>query len=88
MSARTNAKIARPGRRKSLIGTVKHSGYELVRKRKPTRKLATMRDYAKIDFKPWKPDESGQLVPSAKTMYSLGVTARLAFATVLRTATS
>lgn len=74
--------------RKSRVSTVKDSGYELVRRSKPTGKLATMRDYAKIDWKPWVREPGmgpTELVPSADVMQSLGVTGRLAYSIMLRT---
>jgi hypothetical protein len=47
-------------------------------------KPATMRDYAKVDFKAWKNPE-GKLIPSDKTLARFGIPARLAYATMLRT---
>ena len=48
----------------SAVSSVQMTGLELVRKRKPRGKLATMRDYSKIDFKPWTraPDMHPQMV--------------------------
>jgi hypothetical protein len=46
---------------KSAVQSVRRSGLELVPRRKRTGKLATERDFAKLDWKPWKhlrPSES------------------------------
>jgi hypothetical protein len=51
-----NAKPVAP--RRSAVSDVLLSGYDLKKRRKPTGKLATMRDYAKMDWKPW-PCEPG-----------------------------
>jgi hypothetical protein len=47
MHAQTNGKV-------SDGSQVPKTGYELIRSRKRKGKLATMADYAKIDFQPWK----------------------------------
>jgi hypothetical protein len=56
--------------------------------KKLTGKLATMRDYAAIDWKPWKRTEGmrpTELCPSAQTMATLGISARVAFGIMLKT---
>jgi hypothetical protein len=57
--------------------------------RRGKNRVASDRDYAKLDWKPWErtadmqPDE---LRPSGKAMHALGVTARYAYAVMLRSA--
>jgi hypothetical protein len=72
---------------KSKVSAVRHSGLELVPRAKPKGKLATARDVAKLDWSPWKRDpemNSGEMFPSRKTTDDLGVTARIAYAIMLR----
>jgi hypothetical protein len=50
-------------------------------------KPATLDDYAKIDFKPWKNSpgmRKGELFPSNEFLANLGVSCRLAYAIMLR----
>jgi hypothetical protein len=74
--------------RPSAIKSVKHSGLELVRRRKVKGKLATARDYAKAaHWKPWTRDpdmEPGELFPSQEITHDLGIGARLAYAIMLK----
>jgi hypothetical protein len=70
----------------SAVSKVKQSGFELVPKRKPRGNLATERDYAKIDWKPWKREKGmkkGELLPNAGSFERCYVPARFAFATML-----
>src|SRR5687768_6008730 len=72
----------------SLVSEVKRTGLELVRKRKPRGKVATLNDYAKVDFKPWTRDPGmgeGELIPSDETLRSCGVPCRIAYAILLKT---
>ncbi|MGO8842967.1 MAG: hypothetical protein ACLQF1_18075 [Methyloceanibacter sp.] len=68
----------------SAISEVERTGYELVKCRKTKGKLATMRDYARVDFKPWKGNEDGKLIPSDETLLNCGVSARMANAVMLQ----
>jgi hypothetical protein len=70
------------------VSAVKHSGYELVRRGPRKGKLATYRDLAAMDFKAWKRPRGmkpGQLIPSDTDFQRCGVSARLAYAIMLRT---
>ena len=72
---------------KSAISSVEKSGFDLVPTRKLRGKPATMRDYARIDFKPWKREPGmgkTELFPTDETLTSLGVTCRIACAIMLR----
>jgi hypothetical protein len=72
----------------SAISKIQRSGFELVKRRKTRGKLATMRDYAKADFKPLKPDKDmkpGELIPADKILLGCGVPARMAYAILLKT---
>lgn len=75
-----NAKSA--ASRRSDVSDIKLSGYELIRRRKPRGKLATIRDYAKIKWRPWKPDE---MLFSDERMRDLEVAARMAYGIMLMT---
>lgn len=73
-------------RKRSAVSSVKQSGFELVPKRKPAGKLATVEDLAKVDFKPWKREKGmkkGELIPSDRQLVDCGVAARLAYAVML-----
>ena len=72
----------------SAISKVERIGYELVKTRKRAAKPATMRDYAKIDFEPWKDERrkpGEKFPPTPETLDNCGVSARLAYVTMLRT---
>jgi hypothetical protein len=72
----------------SATSKVKKSGLDLVPTRKSRGKLATMRDYAKIDFKPWKRDpgmREGEMIPSHEVISNHGVTCRIAYGLMLIT---
>jgi hypothetical protein len=73
----------------SAVSEVPTTGYELVRKRKRREKLATMRDYAKADFQPWKDGRKepgkGLLPPDDKDLECPIIYARLAYGIMLRT---
>jgi hypothetical protein len=75
-------------RRTKSRGLPERSPWELT-ERRPTRgKIASMKDYAAIEFKPLtrdkglKPDE---LLPSWETMQNFASTARIAYGIMLRT---
>jgi hypothetical protein len=73
---------------KSAITRVVKSGLDLVPTKKFRGKRATMSDYAKIDFKPWKREPGmgkTELFPSDKALAHLGVSCRIAHATMLMT---
>jgi hypothetical protein len=42
---------------RSAVSSIRRSGYELVPRRKRRGKLATYRDIAKMDFRPWTPEK-------------------------------
>jgi hypothetical protein len=72
---------------RSAISTVKHSGFDLVPRRKRTGKRLTERDFAKQDWEPWVPpkgQEPGKLVPTNDDMQRLVVTCRIAYLTMLK----
>jgi hypothetical protein len=82
---RTASKI-KPKR--SAVSAVPKSGFDIVRSRIPRGKLATMRDYAKIDWKPWRrtPDMGPtDLIPSRETTDKIGLDCRIAYGLLLRT---
>jgi hypothetical protein len=62
----------------SAIKSVRRSGLELIPQIKRRGKLATAKNLAKLDWKPWKRDPDAL---SGKMMHELGVSARLAYAT-------
>jgi hypothetical protein len=71
----------------SSVLSVRRSGLELVPRRKRSGRLATKRDYAKLDWKPWKrsPDMSStEFIPSREITDELGITARIAYGFMLR----
>src|SRR5258705_8929559 len=75
-------------RKLSAVSNVKKSGLDLVPTRKSRGKPATMRDYAKIDFKPWKRDpgmKDGEMFPSHDVIAEHGVTCRIAYGLMLMT---
>jgi hypothetical protein len=82
---RTASKIkAKP----SAVSQVQKCGLDLVPTRKSRGKLATMRDYAKIDFKPWKREpgmREGEMIPSHEVISNHGVTCRIAYGFMLMT---
>jgi hypothetical protein len=72
---------------KSAITRVVKSGLELVPTKKTRGKLATMSDYAKAEFKPWKREPGmgkDELLPSDEALTSFGVSCRIAYAIMLR----
>jgi hypothetical protein len=78
--------MSRSAFKRPLVGH--ESGYDLTPKKKQTGKLASVQDYAKVDWKPWKrsPDmQPGELFPPDKIMRDMGITARLAYGVMLRT---
>jgi hypothetical protein len=70
--------------KKSTVQSVRRSGLELVPCGKPKGKLASARDFAKLNWKPWKHPATKPLSPSPDSLEGLGVTARLAYATMLK----
>jgi hypothetical protein len=75
-------------RKVSAVTHVKKSGFDLVPARKSRGKPATMRDYAKIDFKPWTRDpgmREGEMFPSHEEISNHGVTCRIAYGLMLMT---
>jgi hypothetical protein len=72
----------------SAVSHIQKSGLDLVPVRKGSGKVATMRNYAKIDFKPWKRDPSmkkGEMIPSHDVISNHGVTCRIAYGFMLMT---
>ncbi len=73
----------------SAVAAVKKSGFKLVPTKESGKgkgKLATERDYAKIDWKPWKREKGmrkGELLPNAGSFERCYVPARIAYATNL-----
>jgi hypothetical protein len=82
---RTASKIqAKP----SAVSRVQKSGFDLVPSRKRRCKSAKLRDFAKIDWKPWRrtPDmRPTELMPSRETTDHIGVGCRVAYGIMLRT---
>jgi hypothetical protein len=82
---RTASKIqAKP----SAVSRVQKSGFDLVPSRKRRGKSAKLRDFAKIDWKPWRrtPDmRPTELMPSRETTDHIGVGCRVAYGIMLRT---
>jgi hypothetical protein len=81
--AKTIAKNTRP---RSAVSSVVSSGFELVPKRKSRGKLATERDFAKVDFKPWTRDKGmgpTELIPKDQQLADCGVACRIAYAIML-----
>jgi hypothetical protein len=79
---------AKTKRKPSAVTRVKKCGLELVPTRKTRGKLGTMRDYAKIDFKPWTRDpglKKGEMIPSHEAISDHGVTCRIAYGLMLMT---
>jgi hypothetical protein len=71
----------------SKVSAVRLSGLELVPRAKLKGKLATARDVAKLNWKPWKrsPDMSStEFVPSREITDALGITARIAYGIMLK----
>jgi hypothetical protein len=81
----TAAKIkAKP----SAVSRVQKSGFDLVPTRKRRGKAATMRDVAKIDWKPWRRTPGmrpTELMPSRETTDEIGVGCRFAYGVMLMT---
>jgi hypothetical protein len=72
---------------KSALQSIRRSGLELVPRRRRAGKLATERDFAKLDWKPWKhpPDLSpSEPLPSRETMETVSITARIAYSIMLK----
>jgi hypothetical protein len=77
-------------RHESAVSQITHSGYELVkRKRKPHGKIADLRDYAKINWDPWKRESrhGADRAPALRRENGRArrVSARLAYGIMLRT---
>jgi hypothetical protein len=75
---------------KDLIAKIPDSGYKIVpkRRKKTKRKIVTARDYRNMDWqpRPRSPDlEPGQLLPRRTDWDHVGITARMAYATMLQT---
>ncbi len=72
----------------SAVSRVQKSGFDLVPSRKRRGKSAKLRDFAKIDWKPWrrtldmKPTE---LMPSREMTDHIGIGCRVAYGVMLRT---
>jgi hypothetical protein len=82
---RTASKI-KPKR--SAVSRVLKSGFELVPVKKRSGKPASIRAFAKIDWKPWRrtPDmRPTELMPSRETTDHIGVGCRVAYGIMLRT---
>ncbi len=74
----------KPSAKKSAVTKAYASGLELVAKReRPRAKRATLRDLAKIDWKPWPEDK--KWLPSDETMKQLGLYCRIAGQIMTRT---
>ncbi|MGD9837700.1 MAG: hypothetical protein AB7U74_07665 [Afipia sp.] len=72
----------------NALASVERTGLELVKKRKPRGRIATMRDYAKISFEPWTrgPEmKPGELIPSNEALLNCAIPSRMAYAVMLRT---
>jgi hypothetical protein len=61
------------------------SGLMLVPKRKRRASLASIREYAKADFKPWPREPGESLFPSNEQMCEAAAAARMAYAIMLKT---
>lgn len=83
--AKATEKSTRKSLRKSAVKDSYSSGLELVPKRPTKGKVATMRDFAKIDFQAWTKEKGEELVPGADTMNTLGFWSRAAYAIMCRT---
>src|SRR5258706_10981657 len=82
---RTSSKI-KP--KPTAVSRLPKSGFDLVPTRKRRGKSAKLRDFAKIDWKPWRRsrDKSPtELQPSRETTDHIGVDCRLAYGVMLRT---
>jgi hypothetical protein len=83
----TTTKPRRAPPQRSAVSAVIHSGLELIPKRPRKGKLATLDDFAAIDWKPWKrPKElrPGELLPHNDKLLACGVSGRAAFAIMLQ----
>jgi hypothetical protein len=72
----------------SAVSRIDKSGFDLVPTRKMTGKRATIKDCAKINFKPWRRTAEMQpteLMPSAEVVNANGVNCRLAYGVMLET---
>lgn len=70
----------------SAVAAVKQSGLELVPKSRSRGKRASLRDFAKFDFKPWTRDEGmgpTELIPKDQQLADCGVACRMAYAIML-----
>lgn len=84
MSVFANSSKTRTSKRiRSAVAGVHKSGLDLVTNRKRQGKLATMRDIAKMDWKPLEKTERPG--PGAETMDSLGFYSRLSAAIMTQT---
>jgi hypothetical protein len=72
----------------SAVSRVQKSGFDLVPSRKRRGKSAKLRDFAKIDWKPWRRTPGmrpTELMPSPKMTDHIGVGCRLAYGVMLMT---
>jgi hypothetical protein len=82
---RTAPKIKRKG---SAVSRVPKSGFDLVVSKKRRDKSAKLRDFAKIDWKPWRRTAGmrpTELIPSPETTNEIGLGCRVAYGVMLRT---
>jgi hypothetical protein len=72
----------------SAVSSVPKSGFDLVPTRKSRGKAATIEDFAKVVWKPWRRTPGmrpTELMPSSKTIDHIGIGCRLAYSIMLRT---
>jgi hypothetical protein len=72
----------------SAVSRVQKSGFDLVRSKKRRGTSAKLRDFAKIDWRPWRrtPDmRPTELMPSREMTDRIGIGCRLAYGLMLRT---
>ena len=67
----------------SAVSSVGSIGYDLVKSRKRKGPLATMEDYAAVDFEPWEAETP--IPPSVEDLMAWGTNARIAYQTLTRT---
>jgi len=78
----------RTASKNSAVSRVRKSGFDLVPTKKRRGKSAKLRDFAKIDWKPWRRTPGmrpTELMPSPKTTDHIGVGCRLAYGVMLMT---
>jgi hypothetical protein len=54
-------------------------------KKTARERLASLKEFAAVEFKPWAPQPDGKMLPSTEVMNQIGISARLAYAIMLRT---